>query len=61
MQWNRVYQIDALAGVRELPDDSVRTVVTSPPISGKGTMGIRVSGGRRRIRKNMYGTWWSFL
>lgn len=31
MQWNRVYTIDAMAGVRGLPDESVRTVVTSPP------------------------------
>ena len=31
MQWNRIYTIDALAGVRGLPDESVRTVVTSPP------------------------------
>jgi DNA modification methylase len=31
MQWNKVNRIDALAGVRGLPDDSVRTVVTSPP------------------------------
>ena len=31
MQWNRVCIIDALAGVRSLPDGSVRTVVTSPP------------------------------
>ena len=31
MQWNRVYRMDALAGVRGLPDGSVRTVVTSPP------------------------------
>ena len=31
MQWNQVYIIDALAGVQGLPDESVRTVVTSPP------------------------------
>ena len=31
MQWNKVYGIDAMAGVRGLPDGSVRTVVTSPP------------------------------
>ena len=31
MHWNRVYTIDAMAGVRGLPDESVRTVVTSPP------------------------------
>ncbi|HET6256699.1 MAG TPA: site-specific DNA-methyltransferase [Puia sp.] len=31
MQWNKVYRIDAMAGVRGLPDDSVGTVVTSPP------------------------------
>ncbi|HEY4064113.1 MAG TPA: site-specific DNA-methyltransferase [Puia sp.] len=31
MEWNRVYVIDALSGVRGLPDESVRTVVTSPP------------------------------
>jgi len=31
MQWNRVYTIDVMAGVRGLPEESVRTVVTSPP------------------------------
>ena len=31
MQWNKIYRIDALAGVRGLPDGSVRTVITSPP------------------------------
>jgi DNA modification methylase len=31
MQWNQVYMIAAVAGVRGLPDESVRTVVTSPP------------------------------
>lgn len=31
MEWNRVCIIDALAGVRDLPEGSVRTVVTSPP------------------------------
>src|SRR5580704_6090713 len=31
MQWNKICRIDAMAGARGLPDDSVRTVVTSPP------------------------------
>jgi len=31
MQWNRVYAMDAVAGVRQLSDESVRVVVTSPP------------------------------
>jgi DNA modification methylase len=31
MDWNKVYRMDALAGVNSLPDESVRLVVTSPP------------------------------
>lgn len=31
MQWNRVCAVDAMAGIRALPDRSVRTMVTSPP------------------------------
>jgi DNA modification methylase len=31
MQWNIVDTIDAMAGVQGLPDECVRTVVTSPP------------------------------
>lgn len=31
MQWNRVYAVDAMTGVRGLPDESVQVVVTSPP------------------------------
>ena len=31
MKWNQVINIDAMKGVRGLPDESVRTVVTSPP------------------------------
>jgi len=31
MKWNQVITIDAMEGVRGLPDGSIRTVVTSPP------------------------------
>jgi DNA modification methylase len=31
MQWNKVYVIDAMSGIRGLPEASVRAVVTSPP------------------------------
>jgi len=31
MEWNKIYASHALAGIQQLPEESIQTVVTSPP------------------------------
>ena len=40
MEWNRVFVSDALEGVKRLPDNSVQSVVTSPPYFQQRDYGI---------------------
>jgi site-specific DNA-methyltransferase (adenine-specific) len=57
MKWNQVFTIDAMEGVRGLPDESVRTVVTSPPYFRQRDYGVPGNGGKKKRRMNMWGTW----
>ena len=40
MELNRIYQIDVLEGLRQLPDESVDLIITSPPYN-KGKRGYK--------------------
>ena len=46
MELNRIYQIDVLEGLRQLPDKSVDLIITSPPYN-KGKRGYKKPDGHK--------------
>ncbi len=59
MEYNDIKQIDCIEGLKELEDDSINTIITSPPYNKKGLLGKMKTGnqiwGKHNIDYETYG------
>ncbi len=60
MELDRIHMMDALEGLKRLPDESVDLIVTDPPynIASKGK--LTVQRGRLMSTKEAWGSWYTF-
>jgi DNA modification methylase len=57
LEWNRIYRMDAIVGLRQLPDESVHLVVTDPPYNIAAKNKITLRNGQPISTAEAWGCW----
>jgi DNA modification methylase len=57
LELNKIYNMDCLKGLKQLPDNSINCCVTSPPYWGLRDYGVEGQLGLNLRQKNMLRKW----